>query len=162
MKFLVDRMLGKLAKKLRMLGYDAVYYGGGDLHQLIHMAREDGRVILTRNKKLIPKRPEDRIIQVSEDDPVLQLQALAQQGCVAFTRDKLLSRCLVCNSLIEEIPREDAEGKVPDFIFYQQKTFFRCPSCRRIYWQGSHPKRMENGIEEIFRVISDCGLRISD
>jgi hypothetical protein len=150
MKFLVDRMLGKLAKKLRMLGYDAVYYGGEDPHRMIRMAREDGRVILTRNSRLVPKRPEDRIIRVAEDEPLLQLQALLQQGYIALVREKILSRCLLCNSPIEEIRREDAEGKVPDFIFYQQKTFFRCPSCRRIYWQGSHPERMQRNLEELF------------
>ena len=79
MKFLADRMLGKLAKELRMLGYDTVYYQGENAYPLIKLAREEGRVILTRNTKLIPKRPEDRIIRIMEDKPPLQLRELLFQ-----------------------------------------------------------------------------------
>ena len=159
MKFLVDRMLGKLAKKLRMLGYDAVYYRGENTDELIRMARGDGRVILTRNPRVLPKRPEDRIIGLTEDDPRLQLKRLVQTGHISFDPENILSRCLLCNSLIEGIPKEEAEGKVPDFIFYQQKVFLRCPQCRRIYWEGSHPRRMQKGIEELFERIAECGVR---
>ncbi|NWF91507.1 MAG: Mut7-C RNAse domain-containing protein [Syntrophaceae bacterium] len=149
MKFIADRMLGKLAKGLRMLGYDTLYYRGEDPHQIIHLARQEGRVILTRNTKLVPKRASDRIIRVSQDNPFLQLKELFQKGHLSLNDENLFSRCLLCNALIEEIPREEAEGKVPDFIFYQQKRFFRCPQCRRIYWQGSHPGNMQRRLEEL-------------
>ena len=143
MKFLADRMLGKLAKELRMLGYDTIYYRGENAYPLIKLAREEDRVILTRNTKLIPKRPEDRIIRVMEDKPPLQLRELIQKKVISLNEKNLFSRCLLCNILLDEIPREEAEGKVPDFIFYQQKEFFRCPQCLRIYWQGSHQDHMQ-------------------
>jgi uncharacterized protein with PIN domain len=151
MKFLVDRMLGKLTKGLRMLGCDAIYYRGEDPHQLIQLARQEGRVILTRNTKLIPKRLEDRILRVTEDKPFLQLKELIQKGHISLHEENLLSRCLLCNALLDEIPREEAEGKVPDFIFYQQKEFFQCPQCWRIYWQGSHQENMKRKVEELFQ-----------
>ena len=94
MKFLVDRMLGKLAKELRMLGYDTIYYRGEDAYQLIPLARQEGRVILTRNTKLIPKRSEDRILRVTEDNPFLQLKELIQKGNITLDEEKLFSRCL--------------------------------------------------------------------
>jgi uncharacterized protein with PIN domain len=150
MKFLADRMLGKLAKNLRMLGYDTIYYRGEDAYQLIRMARQEGRVILTRNTKLLPKRPEDRILRVMEDKPSLQLKDLIQKGYISLDDENLFSRCLLCNTLLNEIPREESEGKVPDFIFYQQKEFFRCPQCLRIYWQGSHQENMQKRMEELF------------
>jgi len=149
MKFLVDRMLGKLAKGLRMLGYDATYYRGEDPHQMIELARQEGRVILTRNSKLFPKRPEDYIIRVMEDNPFLQLKELIRKRHISLREESLFSRCLLCNVLIDEIPREEAEGKVPDFIFYQQKAFFRCPQCRRIYWQGTHQGNMQKRVDEL-------------
>lgn len=149
MKFLADCMLGKLAKELRMLGYDTIYYRGEDTHQLIQRAREDGRAILTRNTKLIQKRPEDRIIRLKEDHPLLQLMELVQKEHISLNRKNLFSRCLLCNVLVVEIPREEAEGKVPDFIFYQQKTFYRCPQCKRIYWQGSHQENMQKKVEHL-------------
>jgi len=149
MKFIADRMLGKLAKELRMLGYDTVYYRGENAYPLIKLAREEGRLILTRNAKLLPKRPEDRIIRIMEDKPSLQLRELIQKGYVSLKEGTLFSRCLFCNILLDEIPRDEAEGKVPDFIFYQQKDFSRCPQCLRIYWQGSHLKNMRKWVDEL-------------
>jgi hypothetical protein len=148
-KFLADRMLGKLAKELRMLGYDTIYYQGENAYPLIKWAREEGRVILTRNTKLIPKRPEDNIIRVMEDKPPLQLRELIQKKVISLNEKNFFSRCLLCNILLVEIPREEAEGKVPDFIFYQQREFFRCPQCLRIYWKGSHQDHMQRKINEL-------------
>ncbi len=149
MKFIADRMLGKLAKELRMLGYDTVYYRGEDAYPLIKLAREEGRVILTRTTKLTPKRPEDRIVRIMEDKPSFQLRELIQIKIISLHEETPFSRCLVCNNLLNEMPREEAEGKVPDFIFYQRKKFFRCPQCSRIYWQGSHQDYMQKKIEEL-------------
>ena len=150
MKFIADRMLGKLAKQLRMLGYDTVYYRGEDAYSLIRSAREEGRIILTRCPKLTPKRPEDRIIRIREDKPSSQLRELLQKEVIHSREGTPFSRCLVCNMHLHEIPRDEAEGEVPDFIFYQQKEFFRCPQCSRIYWQGSHHDHMKRKIEELF------------
>jgi len=149
MKFLADRMLGKLAKGLRMLGYDTIYYRGEDDYHLFQLARQEGRMILTRNTKLVPKRSEDRILRVTEDKPLLQLRELFQKGHISLDQENLFSRCLLCNTTLNQISREEVEGKVPDFIFYQQKEFFQCPECRKIYWQGSHPEKMARRIDEL-------------
>jgi uncharacterized protein with PIN domain len=151
MKFLVDRMLGKLAKGLRMLGYDTIYYRGEEAQQMIQLARQEDRMILTRNTKLKQKRPEDRIIIVMEDNPSLQLVDLIQKGYISLNEETLFSRCLLCNVLLDEVTREEAAGKVPEFIFYQQKTFFRCPQCQKIYWPGSHQENMQKRVEELFK-----------
>lgn len=150
MKFLVDRMLGKLARELRMLGYDAIYYRGEDPYPLIQRARQEGRTILTRNTKLLPRKPEDHIVWVTKDNPTLQLKELIEKAYISLDEEALFSRCLLCNSPLDEIPRDEAEGKVPDFIFYQQKAFFRCPQCHKIYWEGSHPANMQRRIQELF------------
>jgi len=149
MKFIADRMLGKLAKELRMLGYDTVYCRSENAYPLIKLAREEGRVILTRNTKLIPKQPEDRIVRIMEDKPSDQLRELIQRRIISLGEEPIFSRCLLCNILLNEMPREEAEGRVPDFIFYQRKEFFRCPQCSRIYWQGSHQDHMQKKIEEL-------------
>jgi hypothetical protein len=154
MKFLVDRMLGKLAKGLRILGYDAVYYRGEDLYPLLKIAREENRMILTRNSRLVPRIPEDRIFHVTVDQPSLQLKELFQKGIISRDEETPFSRCLLCNVRLDGNPREDAQGKVPDFIFYQKTEFYRCPRCQRIYWQGSHPENMERRIKELLRTSS--------
>jgi hypothetical protein len=151
MKFLADRTLGKLAKGLRMLGYDTLYYREEDIHQLIHLARQEDRIILTRNTKLALRRPKDRIITITEDHPSRQLKEVVQKGTLSLGEEKPYTRCLLCNDTINAIPREEAEGKVPDFIFSQQRDFYRCPKCRRIYWQGSHLNNMAKKVEELRR-----------
>ena len=95
MKFIVDRMLGKLAKNLRMLGYDTLYYRGETPHPLIQLGRQESRIILTRNMKLIPKRPMDWIIQIREDNPVLQLKELIKKELISLEGGTLFSRCLL-------------------------------------------------------------------
>ena len=150
MKFIADRTLGKLAKELRMLGYDTVYYRGENAYSLIKLAREESRVILTRSTKLTPKSSEDRIVRVIEDKPSLQIRELIQKKVIQLREESLFSRCLLCNVPLNEIPREEAEGRVPDFILYQQKEFHRCPQCLRIYWQGSHQDHMQKKIEGLF------------
>ncbi len=160
MKFIVDRMLGKLAKQLRMLGYDTLYYRGEDAYSLIRLARQEARVILTRNTKLLPRKPEDLIVQMTKDNPLLQLNELIQKGNVEIDEEKLFSRCLLCNALLDSISRKEAEGKVPDFIFHQHKEFFRCPQCQRIYWPGSHQENMQKKIREL--QISDYRSQIEN
>ena len=156
MKFIVDRMLGKLAKQLRMLGYDALYYRGEDVYPLIRLGRQEGRVILTRNTKLIPRRPEDVILRIAENQPLLQLKELIQKANIEIDEGKVFSRCLLCNALLDPISRMEVEGRVPDFIFYQRNKFFICPQCQRIYWQGSHQENMQRRMEALFHSKSEA------
>jgi uncharacterized protein len=156
MKFIADRMLGKLAKQLRMLGYDTLYYRGEDVYPLVRLARQQGRVILTRSTKLLPKKPEDLIFRITEDDPFLQLKELVRNGNIELDEDEIFSRCLLCNAPLDPASREEVEGKVPDFIFHQQKEFFRCPQCQRIYWPGSHLEHMQRRMEELFHSKSEA------
>jgi uncharacterized protein len=149
MKFLADHTLGKLARELRMLGYDTVYFRGEDRHLLFHIARDEGRVILTRNTKLVAKRPEDKIIFVQEDKPFLQLKELIRNQWVSPSNDTLFSRCLLCNTTLERTEPREVEGSVPEFVFHQQEDFFRCPECHRIYWPGSHHENMKKTITEL-------------
>ena len=151
-------MLGKLAKQLRMLGYDTVYYRGEDAYRLIKLAREEGRVILTRNTKLLPRTKEDRIVRIEDDSPSLQIRELIQKGYISLNEENLLSRCLLCNVPLHDISREEVDGKVPEFIFYQQKEFYQCPQCLKIYWQGSHQENMKRRIDR----LRDCKSRIAD
>lgn len=143
-------MLGKLSKGLRMLGFDAFYYRGEDVYTLYALARQDGRIILTRNTKLIQKRPEDHIIKIAEDDPYLQLKEVIHKGSLSLNEAALFSRCLICNQIISALPREEVEGKVPDFIYIQKKDFSQCPQCKRVYWEGSHQENMTKRIKELF------------
>lgn len=152
MKFIADRTLGKLVKKLRMLGYDTLYFQGDDFHRLLHLAREEERILLTRNRKLAIRRPRDRILTIMEDLPARQLEEVIQKAPLRLDENLLFSRCLVCNDPLKEISRQEAEGKVPDFIFTQQKDFYRCPNCKRIYWPGTHLRNMVQKVKDLQKI----------
>ena len=151
MKFIVDANLGKLAKEMRVLGYDTLYYGGKDFHQLIQLARQQERVILTRNARLTAKGVECNIILITEDSPPLQLKELLKKGIVSLDGNALFSRCLLCNSVVDRIERQEVEGKVPDYIFHLHQEFYRCSRCQQIYWPGSHLERMKKKLNDLFR-----------
>jgi len=149
MKFIADRMLGKLAKELRMLGYDVVYYRGEDAYPLIKLAREEDRVILTRSTRFTPKRPEDRIVRITKDKPSLQMRELIQRKIISLTEKPLFSRCLVCNTLLIE-SRERRQRERYLISFSITKGIFRCPRCSKVYWPGSHQDHMKKRIKELF------------
>lgn len=151
MKFLVDRMLGKLAKALRLLGYDTVYYQGQDLTQLIRLAREQDRLILTRNTKLDARKPEYRVIRITQDHPKLQLRELCERNLITFGQEESFSRCLLCNVLLDKISRKEVEGKVPEFIFHHYEEFYHCSQCGRIYWPGTHQQHMQKSINQMLK-----------
>jgi uncharacterized protein with PIN domain len=152
MKFIADGNLGKLAKEMRVLGYDTLYYGGKDFHELIQLARQQERVILTRNAKFTAKGVECDIILITEDNPPLQLKELLKKGIISLTGNALFSRCLLCNSVVDRIGRQEVEGKVPEFIFHLHQEFYRCSRCQQIYWPGSHLERMKKRLNDMRRI----------
>lgn len=140
MRFLADAMVGRLAKWLRVLGYDTLYHRDGDDEVLLATAAAEGRVLLTRDTRLprasLPAgsllirsdRVEDQIREV--------LQAYDLRPAAPGTR------CLRCNTPLAPLPREAAAGRVPDFVLTRHAAFRTCPACRRVYWPGTHRTRM--------------------
>jgi uncharacterized protein len=138
MKLLCDHMLGSLARWLRFMGYDTGYPEPGPDRELIDRARQEGRILLTRDKELaahvfgaIQVRSDDLEEQIREVAAVLQLRLVDP-----------LSRCSLCNELLLPVPLGDVKGLVPEGVRSRHREFWRCPSCKRVYWQGSHWDKM--------------------
>lgn len=141
--------VGQLAKWLRSLGFDTTIFPGKDLHRLVQVSQKEKRIILTRNRRLQAKVFLGNIVIIEESQPILQAIAVLKALNLQVDRGKLFSRCLACNDRLEPIPHSEAEGKVPEFVFHAYRAFHRCPSCQRIYWEGTHPKNMKRTIDEI-------------
>jgi len=139
--FLADATLGRLATWLRLLGYDTVYARGAGEAELLRRAREQGRVLLTRNTRLLRRRAMPPDVFVASDDFRAQLRqvfaACGLRGAASF-----LVRCARCNEPLAPIDRAEACAAVPPYVCATQQTFARCPSCRRIYWGATHVDRM--------------------
>jgi len=152
MKFVADRTLGKLARKLRILGFDTLYWRGGNLAGAMQISMSEGRVLLTRSRK-VREKPEDlTFVVVEANDPRDQIQEVLDKLHLEPEADHFFCRCLLCNEELQPMLKEEAEGKVPDFIYRSYDVFYRCPRCRRLYWPGTHYERMQ---EEMTGVIKD-------
>jgi len=160
-------MLGTLAKWLRILGYDTLFDPGLDDHQLVRLARAEGRVLLTRDRELARRRGVRHLLIVSEslDEQIrqvwaeLDLEPSAQGGRARSqtspsgggAQGRRVPRCPVCNEVLEAIDVEAARSRVPPYVAETQQAFCLCPACQRVYWRGTHWQRMQQYLEEIQR-----------
>ena len=151
MRFIADRTLGKLAKKLRVLGFDVVYWRGGNLEGALKAAAGEGRTLLTRSRRVPEKTEGLPILVVEANDPQQQILQVLSAFKLWPEADQFFSRCLMCNEALVPIPKTEAEGKVPDFIHRIYDSFHICPGCRRIYWPGTHFQRMKKEMGEALR-----------
>ena len=140
LKLLADGMLGTLAKWLRLLGYDTAYDNAADDHGLARRARAEGRVLLTRDRELAGRRGLRTLLIRSE---VLEEQVREVQEALGPPPDPALSRCAVCNTVLDSVSSEEIADRVPPYVLRTQTEFRRCPGCGRVYWPGTHVDEMQ-------------------
>ena len=148
-KFAADRMLGRLVKWLRVLGCDVIYGPHLSGYGLIRAARAEARLILTRDRRLKQKQP-PKFIFIDSDHYRDQLQQVIRE-CALKPRERLFSRCLVCNSTLQARAKETVQKLVPPYVYSSQERFSWCPACRRVYWPATHQQKMVDALE-IFAV----------
>lgn len=147
-RFVVDSMLGKLAKWLRVLGYDALYFRDAPDGRLLALAQREGRILLTRDTRLLLRRRRCPILFIRHDRVWDQLrQVLRELGLSAGAR--LGTRCLRCNRSLEPLAKARAEGRVPEYVFRRHDLFFHCEECGRIFWGGTHLHHMEETVRAL-------------
>ncbi len=140
MRLIADAMLGRLAKWLRLLGYDTLYdSSAGDL-ALLRIAQAEDRVLLTRDRALSRQRGVRSIWIASQELPAQITQVQSEIGPPPEGR---FTRCAVCNGRLEVVDKPDVEARVPPYVFQTQNEFRRCPQCDRVYWAATHVERMQ-------------------
>ena len=146
--FVADRMLGRLARMLRLLGYDTFYSSTATVAQLQELARPGERILLTRGnvQKRFPALP--NIYNVKSESPPEQLREVVEQYGLE-TRSGLWTRCTLCNALIEEIEKDEVREMLEPKILQLYQEFFRCTACTHIYWRGSHVERITENLQKL-------------
>jgi uncharacterized protein len=145
MKFVCDVMLGKLAKYLRILGFDAAYLKSENL--LDRYTHEDPRpYFLTRRQKIFPY---PRTIYVRSEHVREQIKELRELIKPCSDPKKFMKRCINCNVPLVEVEKEAIEHLVPEFVFHAYSLFMVCPQCSRVYWAGTHTQHMAELIEDL-------------
>jgi uncharacterized protein with PIN domain len=146
MKLLADAMLGRLAKWLRILGHDTLYFPGLDDRDLVRIARAENRLLLTRDRELT-RRKGLKSYLIESDRFEDQLGQLLRD--LGLDSESLPARCARCNTALASISRQEAKGRLPPYVFQRHDHFTLCPHCDRVYWQGTHWQRMRERIDEI-------------
>ncbi len=154
-RFLADAMLGRLATWLRILGYDTEYFRGED-DALLHQAWRDGRMLLTRDTRLLRRGHLPPHLFIASDhvrEQVRQVvETLGLDPGVPPAR-----RCLRCNTVLEPSSKAAVEGLVPEFIWEHHDAFWTCVRCGRIYWPGTHRLRMDEVIQSLWARPAGAG-----
>jgi uncharacterized protein with PIN domain len=150
--FIVDSNAGKLARWLRMMGYDTLFFNDIEDGRLVDMAMKEGRVVVTRDTQIAKRRVATngslRVILTRDDDPRRQLLQVMKELSLDC-RQTQFTRCLECNRRLKPRSKEEVKDLVPPYVFSTQAQYMQCPSCNRVYWQGTHWQRMKNDLEEI-------------
>jgi hypothetical protein len=150
MRFILTQELGRLAKWLRLLGYDAEYFPENNAGSLIIQALRGERIILTRNSHL-PKSKGLKIVLLEAEKIKEQVREVMEKLKIKPGKDLMFSRCLLCNVELVSVEKEKIKDKVPEYVFKTQEDFITCPKCNRIFWQGTHWGNVEKMLEEIIK-----------
>ena len=140
MKFIADVMLGTLAKRLRLLGLDVLYDHTLADNDILRLALEQGRAILTRDIGLAARPLARNHVLISSDRVDDQVRQVLD--VFPLFASKPLTRCSICNQPLSPLDRETARDRVPEHVLRTVMTFYECSGCGRVYWEGSHVKDM--------------------
>ena len=153
-KFIVDHNVGKLAKWLRMLGYDTLFFNGNYDSKMISVALAEGRILLTRDTQIMKRRVVTtgklKVILLKTDNPELQIRQVIETLNLN-NRSKPFTICLECNQPLEERTKDEVKDRVPPYVFQTQEQYVECPSCHRIYWKGTHWQAMTGKLANLMK-----------
>jgi len=152
MLFLVDAMLGNIAKKLRLLGFDTEYFSDIDDSELIEKAKNENRTIISRDHNLVnrAKKNEMSFIYITKENEIEQFLEILESTHLKL--DEIsgdTARCTKCNSITSQISKSEIENKIPQSILEYHDKFWKCYGCDQIYWEGTHIKNLQEFVHKI-------------
>jgi hypothetical protein len=146
-RFVVDVNLGKLAKKLRLLGFDTYYRNNLNDDEIVKISISEKRIILTRDIGILKYGNVTRGFWIRNDDPKIQLDEVIERLQLK-NLFKPFSRCSQCNGQLKRIKKELLKNRIPDDTLSYYKIFWECQGCKQIYWEGSHFDKINKWIEK--------------
>ncbi|MEE8598259.1 MAG: Mut7-C RNAse domain-containing protein [Dehalococcoidales bacterium] len=154
MKFFADNNVGRLAKWLRMMGYDTRFFSSGDDSSMIAIALAEDRVILTRDTQIMRRRVvtsgQLKAILIQGDEPEQQMRQVID-NLNLDCQFKPFTICLECNQPLVPRTREQVKDLVPPYVFQTQVQYVECPTCHRIYWRGTHWQAMAGKLNKFMK-----------
>jgi len=144
--------VGKLARWLRMMGFNSLFFGGGDDSQMVAQALAEGRILLTRDTGIMQRRVVSngrlKAVFFSSEEPDQQMRQLMAEFDLS-SQSKPFTICLECNQPLVEAAPNDVKDRVPPYVYKTQTRYVECPACRRVYWRGTHWAAMLRRLEKL-------------
>ncbi len=152
LKFIVDINAGKLAKWLRLIGYDTLLFDHRYDSRLVYIATTENRVLITRDTQIMKRRiittGELKTLLIISDNPGQQIHEVIEAFGLNSNFNPF-SRCLECNESLVKRSKEEVENKVPPYVFQTQSQYVAFPKCHRIYWQGTHWEAISKRLQKL-------------
>ena len=146
-RFVAEDTLGRLAKWLRLLGFDTVY----EREPFAKRMQGGGRIRLTRTREVYQKNRPGRVLFIDADGYMKQIRQVVDELDLSLSDIQPFTRCIRCNGPIRPTDKNGVFGQVPDYIWETNEAFKQCINCDRIYWPGSHTKQSMDRIRSLFR-----------
>ena len=162
-RFIVDSMLGSLARWLRMIGYDTLYAKGWHDSRILEEAAATGRIVVTRDRGLY-RRALRRGLKAAlvTEDLVYSLALLSLKFGVELDIDPSRSRCPLCNAPLRPASKNEVRGRIPPRVYESYDEFWICTSCGQVYWRGGHWRGIRETLEEARKRLKLMMRRSSD
>jgi uncharacterized protein len=151
-KFIADINVGKLAKMLRMMGFDTLIFKGADDADMLTLAAAEDRIVLSRDTRLMERRGIARgkikAILIKSDKAAEQIKQVMETLHIRETPQPFVL-CLECNERLVPRTKEEVAGRVPEYVFKTQQEYMECPACCRVYWKGTHWEKMTEKLNKL-------------
>ena len=149
MKFIADCHLGKVAKYLRIFGFDTLFFQSIADDDIIEMAKQEDRIVLTSDRGLFERLPE-RTLYIEHGDFETQLRFIFKE-LELYSKINPFTRCIECNGELKKVSKNEVMGEVKFKTQIFHDDFNKCDKCGRIYWEGDHFKKMRSWVDEFLK-----------
>lgn len=146
-RFVLDVHLGKLARRLRLLGFDAAWRRDASDTELAALSLAERRILLTRDRGLLKRRELTHAAAIHATDPRSQLLEVVDRFDLVRSAAPF-TRCLTCNGSLVAVAREEVLDRIPPRVRLHYEEFQTCTSCRRVFWRGPHARRLQQIVDE--------------
>ena len=147
-KFILDIHLGKLARLLRMFGFDTLHQKEYSPERILSVSLLEKRIIISKSRRLMKRRAVTHGYCLNSSDPEMEARLVLKRFDL-FKNIHPFTRCLECNSLLEGMKRDAAAALVPPAVLEEHEEFKWCRKCEKVYWNGSHYQKMRERIQKL-------------
>jgi len=148
LKFITDASLVRLAKWMRLLGYDTSVFSKEAGREMLRQADAEDRIVLTRRRDMVHRQFPGILFLITDVIVSKQLKTVIEKFSLKINRQKMFWICLECNQKLHNVEKDEVRDLVPPYVFENCDKYNQCPRCGKIYWMGTHPRNALSFMEQ--------------